>query len=61
MITGAYDTKPEVYQEFENEPGYINGKAHYTSADGKWAIAYSGSNWYVQPVSQRYLITMVEV
>jgi len=35
------------------EPGRVNGRVHYTSEDGQYAIAYSGSSWLVQSESVR--------
>ena len=50
----AYAAHSELFQEYEMKPGYENGKVHYTSADGKYALAYDmNTNWMVQLVNSR--------
>ena len=49
----ARDARPSIFKTYLIEPDLVNGKAHYTSADGKYAIAYTGSGWNLQPDSDR--------
>ena len=50
---GAHATHPELFQEYVIEPGYGNGRAIYTSADGQYTILFTGGYWIVQSVNNR--------
>ena len=50
----AYLEYPKLYQEYKIEPGYINGKPHYTSDDGKYALRWDGNkDWNIGEVEDR--------
>ena len=51
--TKGYAAHPGLFQEYDIEPGYENGKAQYTSSDGKYVMAYTGGSWMIQPVNNR--------
>ena len=56
VIEGAAGEKQsELSGTYAIESELVNGRATYTSLDGKFAIAYSpsGYGWYIQPVDHR--------
>ena len=55
-ITGAKDALPNIFTTYQIEENPFNGRVHYTSVDGKRAIAYSETwgQWLIQGVKIRY-------
>ena len=51
--TLVYQKYPYLFTDFEKESDSLNGKAHYTSKDGKYAISYNSC--------QQWVITILEV
>lgn len=51
--TLVYQKYPYLFTDFEKEPDVLNGKAHYTSNDGKYAISYN--------TCQQWVITILEL
>ena len=50
---GAHIAHPELFQQYDKEPGKNTDYAEYTSADGKYALAYTGATWIIQSVNNR--------
>ena len=51
--TLVYQKYPYLFTDFEKEADTLNGKAHYTSKDGKYAISYN--------TCQQWVITILEL
>ena len=53
--TLVYRRYPYIFTTFDIESGYVNGKVHYTSHDGNYALAYCivGGGWVIQKSSVR--------
>ena len=47
---------PKIFTTYTKEPDIINGHVHYTSVDGRKAIAFNDEDkeWKIQLVSHRY-------
>ena len=50
---GAYKLHPYAFGYYKLEPGSVKGHPHYTSEDGRFALAYCGDSWWVQLASNR--------
>jgi len=50
---GAYLARPEIYQDYEMEPGLVKNRTHYTSRDRKYALSFCGDDWWIQSVNNR--------
>ena len=50
---GAYQLHPYAFGHYVLEPGTVRGRPHYTSEDGRFAIAFCGDSWWVQLASNR--------
>ena len=49
-MTHAFQAQPSIFQLCKIENTLINGKAHYTSEEGTWAISFASCGvWIVQP------------
>ena len=50
----TFDSRARMFQK---ATGNVNGYPHYTSEDGKWAIAITqmrcGKKWIIQPANRR--------
>ena len=51
-ITGVKDAQSVLFTTYRIEEDLLNGRVHYTSKDGKKAIAYATGRWRIQ--SERY-------
>ena len=51
---GAFKLHPYMYTYYRREPGVVNGRNHYTSDDGRFAISYCGDSWWIQREDTRY-------
>jgi len=49
----AFLEHPKLYQVYMIEPGYINGKPHYTSEDGAYALRWTGTSWSIGTAKHR--------
>ena len=47
------DDEKSIFTIYHIEENLLNGKVHYTSEDGKKAIAYSSGKWRIQPVEDK--------
>ena len=50
---GAIGAQPQIFTTYTIDQLTIDGKAYYTSQDGRYAIVYTNSNaglWIIQPV-----------
>ena len=43
-----------MFTYYRMEPGMINGRNHYTSDDGRFAISYCGDSYWIQRADTRY-------
>ena len=52
---GAQREVPQIFTSYAIEPDKINGRVHYTSKDGKYALAYNEKTflWMIQTVQHR--------
>ena len=50
----AYERHSYIYTSYVIEKDKINGRNHYTSEDGKSAIAYICNKWNIQSGQSRY-------
>ena len=49
-LTQVFQAQPSIFQLYKIENALINGKAHYTSEEGTWAISFASCGvWIVQP------------
>ena len=51
---GAFKLHPYMFTYYRMEPGMINGRNHYTSEDGRFAISYCGDSYWIQRADTRY-------
>ena len=52
-----------IFTKFERESGNLNGKATYTSQDGRFAVAYVECNiwiWAIQLTEERWEILVAK-
>ena len=54
-VSGVKDARPWIFSTYHREDKLLNGRLHYTSKDGRTAIAHSGGLWRIQPEKDRYL------
>ena len=56
--SGAKDAQSNIFTTYHIEENPLNGRVHYTSVDGKIAIAYKAYGnfgyWIIQSVAFRY-------
>jgi len=45
--------QPQIFQYYKQEPGLVNGHAHYTSYDGKRAIWFEDDEWNIGNAGKR--------
>ena len=45
---GAWKLHPYIYTFFLMEEGLVNGRNHYTSEDGRFALSFCGDSWWIQ-------------
>ena len=57
----AHERHSYIYTSYVIEEGKINGRNHYTSEDGKSAIAYICNKWNIQSDQSRYNFHMREM
>ena len=53
-ITGAKDAQSHIFTTYHIEEYPLDGRVHYTSMDGRKAIAYSNGRWRIRGVKIRY-------
>ena len=51
----AKQNVPGIFKNYKIEPDLVNGRLHYTSQDGKFAVAFNNvkNQWVIQPVAYR--------
>ena len=52
--THVYEAFPFLFTEFEIESDNLNGKVHYTTKDGKYAIAYNTCRQWVVSILDKH-------
>ena len=54
--TGAKEALSRLFTTYYIEEDNLNGRVHYTSKDGKGAVAYNNEfgSWVIQPAEYRY-------
>ena len=57
---GAFKLHPYMFTYYRMEPGMINGRNHYTSEDGRFAISYCGDSYWIQRADTRYSIEITD-
>ena len=50
---GAFKLHPYMFTYYRMEPGMINGRNHYTSEDGRFAVSYCGDSYWIQRADTR--------
>ena len=50
---GAFRLHRYMFGAFTMEPGTVNGRNHYTSENGRFAIAFCGDSWWIQATKNR--------
>jgi hypothetical protein len=55
---GARKVYPQIFVDYVMEPGLVNGRNHYTSANGKHVVSFCGSNWSVTSADYRQVIQL---
>ena len=54
-VTGAKAAQPNIFTTYHIEKDLLNGKVHYTSTNGRYAIAFNErGQWCIQLVKDRY-------
>ena len=55
-ITGAKDAQSKIFTTYQIEENPLNGRVHYTSIDGKRAIAWNNEDkaWHIGHAESRY-------
>ena len=51
---GAIKLHPYMFTMFEMDSGLVNGRNHYTSEDGRFAVAFCGDSWWIQREDTRH-------
>jgi hypothetical protein len=50
---GAITLHPYMFTIYMMEPGLVNGRNHYTSQDGRFAVSFCGDSWWIQAEDTR--------
>ena len=62
-LTNAFQAQKTIFNIYEIKNNIINGKAHYTSEDGNYALVYKAScgAWFLRTNQQRYVAISIDL